>query len=186
MTLNTFFFSHTWLISIKRSLLCPPSLSEPRKSVFFFPKALHKNKYNRLLVLTVMCYSVTSRGFLWPRLSVKPRQDLIAVTLRGFSQFLTELRQLSVLSVWAQPLWVSNPDFPVLKVLYNDYSPNLPCCLLMCFYKSSLGGQRHHKQESHRLGCYRVPLDEIFRTASSSSVSVAHVPRVCTEKLGVS
>lgn len=34
-----------------------------------------------------------SRSFLWFRIGAEPRRDLIAVTLRGFSQFLTELRR---------------------------------------------------------------------------------------------
>ena len=111
-------------------------------SVFLFllsSKALNKNKYNKLLVCNshVLFSNQYSRRFFWPRLSVKPRQDLIAVTLRGFSQFPTELRPLSVLSVQAQSLGPSacSLGFPSPQGTVQQWFSKPRCCLLMCFYQ---------------------------------------------------
>lgn len=123
-----------------------------------------------------------SRRFFWPRLSIMPRQDLIAVTLRGFSQFPPELRQLSVLSVRTRSLWVlvcSDP--PVLKVLYNNYSPTPLWRLRMCFYQHdevsnqvSVNKDTTNKRATvlNATGCQWMK----YSGQASSSFSVAHVP----------
>lgn len=145
-----------------------PSLKS--QGFFFFSKALHKNKYNKLLVLTVMCNSVTgtveaSSGRASQR---KPGQGLIAVTLRGF--FLFTVCQNSD-SCWLlfSPRSLSLSEFfqiscfPVLEVLYSDRShrrlraptvgselpPPLASALLTCAFslESSLCWQRHHNTE---------------------------------------
>lgn len=119
-----------------------------------------------------------SRRFFWPGLGVKPRQDLIAVTLRGFSQFPTELRQLSVFCPFSPNsiIWVPvRSDSPVLKVLYNDYS------LLMCFYQHDKVSSQvpvtkdtTNKSVLNATGCRWMK----YSGRASSSFSVAHVP-VC-------
>lgn len=125
-----------------------------------------------------------SRRFFWPRLSVKPRQDLIAVTLRGFSQFPTELRQLSVLSVRAQSLGPSacSHRFPNPQGTVQQLFSKPPCCLLMCFNQhDKVSSQVPEAKDTTNkratvLNATGRRWMKYSGHSSSSSVSVARVP----------
>lgn len=125
-------------------------------------------------------------GSSWAEISVKPRQDLIAVTLRGFSQFPRDLRQLSVLSVWVLvPRSSCRLQFFSLQWLFSK----LLCVVSSCAFTSKdssrvLTTEDTTKKENHGLRRYTVQLDGIFRTC----VVFFCYSRTClfTEDLGAS
>lgn len=101
MTLNI--FTSNLIIVIKRFVFCPCLLNLQSQSVF--PKALIKNKYKMLLVLTVLSDQY-SRRFLWPQAW---RYDCCN----------TEM----LFTVWTGCSLSSLPVYMSPLLLYNHYSP---------------------------------------------------------------
>lgn len=104
-----------------------------------------------------------SRSFLWFRIGAEPRRDLIAVTLRGFSQFLTELRR-------SEPSLRLVPSSQgTVQWLVSDSSPH---SVFVCAFVlgGSRGGQTHHNCTT-ALVLRGKPSDEIWWTACFSSPS---------------
>lgn len=132
-----------------------------------------------------MCCSVTStvEDSSGPGFQSNPGMNLIAVTLRGVSQFPTEPRQPSVLSVRARSL----PSACSLRVPQSSrYCTTIiisPCRCLMCFYQHDKISRRVPIAQEDTTNKRTTVLDatgcrwmKYSGRASSSSVSVAHVP----------
>ena len=118
-----------------------------------------------------------SRGFFWPRLSVEPRQDLIAVTLRGFSQFATGVRQLSVLSVPLSARTLRSPRSSRYCTTIILPSPRavFSCAftsMMKCRVPAAKDTTKREPQVLDATGCRWMK----YSGRTSSSVSVAHVP----------
>lgn len=126
-----------------------------------------------------------SRRFLWPRLSVKPRQDLIAVTLRGFFT-VSDRTQISRLSFQSE---LSLSECLLAQISQSSrYCTTIilrtpSYCLLVCFFyqRDKVSSQVPVAKDTTNKRA--DVLDATGRRwmkysgqASSSSVSVAHVP----------
>lgn len=135
MTLNI--FTSNLIIVIKRFVFCPCLLNLQSQSVF--PKALIKNKYKMLLVLTVMSDQY-SRRFLWPQAW---RRDCCNTEML-FTVWTGHSRSVHCLYKWV--------------LCY--------CTTITLLWASPAAGPcpRSPQTGETLTECYRMPLDQIFRT----------------------
>lgn len=149
MTLNI--FTSNLIIVIKRFVFYPCLLNLQSQSVF--PKALIKNKYKMLLVLTVMSDQY-SRRFFWPQ---SWRRDCCNTEML-FTVWTGCSRSVHSLYIWVLCYCTT------ITLLWASPAPG-PC-------------PRGLESGETLTECYRTPLDQIFRT--NYLLSVAHVPSQST------